>query len=395
MDDKRKRAASTAESKCLVAELPHGLITDILSRLPVKSLFNCKFVCKTWLRLISDPHFAKIHWARSPTTFLIQDTRSRYKESTDILLVQIVEEVIRKTFEIESIRFVPNTNLPDTGVDILNSCNGLVCCWGMSKGIFNDMVYVCNPILGECISIPVVKKVGKRKKCGQYFALGFSTASNQYKVLHTFYLGREFVTQCRAEIYTVGTGQWRRIGNAPFSLDYLNANVFLHDSIHWVDYDPENYRFICAFDFEFEKFKRLSLPPDSQIHDGKGRHSVSCVGVLKGCLFMAFDVCSECGEFEIWVMEEYGVKESWSKKFVVGNVHLNDYVCYEPLFFLSSGEILMLHEDQCIVRYDARWKSFQDLTISQGIKSIKVIAYSPSFVSLQDIAQGEEVKVLR
>ncbi|XP_021715246.1 F-box/kelch-repeat protein At3g23880-like [Chenopodium quinoa] len=37
------------------------LILDILYRLPIKSLGQCKLVCKSWLTLISDPEFARSH----------------------------------------------------------------------------------------------------------------------------------------------------------------------------------------------------------------------------------------------------------------------------------------------------------------------------------------------
>ncbi|CAK7338460.1 unnamed protein product [Dovyalis caffra] len=329
---------------------------DMLSRLPLKSLFNCKFVCETWLLLISDPHFAKLHLAKSSTTFLIQ--ANRWFIIRKSLLALIVEEVSSNTWDVEKIRFLPNTNLTNTDFRLINSCNGLICLWGRSKAKSHEMVHVCNPILGECITIPLVKKP---RKWEQNLALGFIYVSNQYKVLQTFYLDGASTTQCQAEVYTVGSGQWRSIGNAPFSLDHLDANAFLHDSVHWIDYSPENDGFICAFDFGFEQFTRLLLSSDSQMHDGWGRHSFSC------------DV--EKLRYGLWRS-----MESWSKKFVVGHV-VNDCLSYESLFFLSSGEILMLKHDQCIIHYDPKCKSFEDTEITHRMEIISVTAYGPSFRS--------------
>jgi hypothetical protein len=47
--------------------LPHELIIQILLRLPVKSLLRFKCVCKLWLTLISDAHFANSHFQITAT----------------------------------------------------------------------------------------------------------------------------------------------------------------------------------------------------------------------------------------------------------------------------------------------------------------------------------------
>ncbi|KAI8561466.1 hypothetical protein RHMOL_Rhmol04G0341900 [Rhododendron molle] len=44
-----------------VSQLPHEIIFDILSRLPVKSLCRFKSVSKSWLALITGAHFIKSH----------------------------------------------------------------------------------------------------------------------------------------------------------------------------------------------------------------------------------------------------------------------------------------------------------------------------------------------
>lgn len=42
-------------------DIPQDIIMDILSRLPVKSLLRFRSVSKEWYKLISDPHFIKLH----------------------------------------------------------------------------------------------------------------------------------------------------------------------------------------------------------------------------------------------------------------------------------------------------------------------------------------------
>ena len=44
-----------------IPELPQEIITNILSRLPIKSLLQFKSVSKLWLSLISNPQFVELH----------------------------------------------------------------------------------------------------------------------------------------------------------------------------------------------------------------------------------------------------------------------------------------------------------------------------------------------
>ncbi|WVZ13260.1 hypothetical protein V8G54_017790 [Vigna mungo] len=48
--------------------LPEDMIMEILLKLNVKSLVRCKSVCKSWLFLISDSHFKKLHFDLSAAT---------------------------------------------------------------------------------------------------------------------------------------------------------------------------------------------------------------------------------------------------------------------------------------------------------------------------------------
>ncbi|KAJ6332781.1 hypothetical protein OIU77_008770 [Salix suchowensis] len=397
MGSKRRRttkhpgssSSSTEQSECLVAQLPQALIIDILSRLPIRSILNCKSVCKTWLHLMSDPLFVGLHMERSPANLLIQKTPFERIASTELLLVEIVEEDFSN---LEIIRLFPNISFPDTDFRILNSCNGLLCLYEDSYGKSEITVHVCNPVLGEYIDIPVANT---DKKFEQHFAFGFSSGSNEYKVLQTFFPDKDITAApCLAEIYTVGTGEWRSIGNAPFRLENLDANAFLHDSIHWIEYSSCD-GFVSAFDFVLEQFKLVALPPASQIHDGVGLMYPSSVGVIKGCLFITNGVCMEDEKFEIWVMEEYGIVESWSKKFVLSNLEVQHSISYQPLYFLSSGQILLCEDHESIGVYVPNLERIHEDKFYKGKDSFLVTIHNPSFVSLQGISKVEELKVLR
>ncbi|XVF28464.1 hypothetical protein REPUB_Repub15cG0031500 [Reevesia pubescens] len=131
------------EAKGLLTYLPTVIVMDILSRLPLKSLLNCRYVCKTWLQqIISDPHFSKLHQSRSAINILNHNGSPRC-ESRNILLYQIDKAPQGDRIQIDEMKFTPRFNLPNSSFELVNSCNGLLClCRFLHKSL-----HVCNPCL--------------------------------------------------------------------------------------------------------------------------------------------------------------------------------------------------------------------------------------------------------
>ncbi|TQD87743.1 hypothetical protein C1H46_026681 [Malus baccata] len=92
-----------------------------------------------------------------------------------------------------------------------------------------------------------------------------------------------------AEIYTIGTGVWRSIGNAYGGLDcQLPFNAYLRGALYWVSHGSESSdvsELINSFDFEREQFR--PLPPPSYFGPREKQFS-NCLklGVLEGCLVL-------------------------------------------------------------------------------------------------------------
>ncbi|KAK5794304.1 hypothetical protein PVK06_035524 [Gossypium arboreum] len=114
-----------------------------------------------------------------------------------------------------------------------------------------------------------------------------------------------------AEIYTIGSGTWRSIGNTPTGSVSLPFNAFLNGALHWSK-SSLGGEFINSFDFDTERFG--IVPPPDHFQELDKESGDTTTGVLGGCLFIIHLAISEL--FEIWVVE-YGVKESRTKQFVV------------------------------------------------------------------------------
>jgi hypothetical protein len=74
-ENEAKRKVEEAKSDELwpyFDNLPSHLSAHILLQLPLKSLLICRCVCKNWKIIISEPHFAKLHFEQAPTSLMIR-----------------------------------------------------------------------------------------------------------------------------------------------------------------------------------------------------------------------------------------------------------------------------------------------------------------------------------
>ncbi|KAE8736000.1 F-box and associated interaction domains-containing protein [Hibiscus syriacus] len=239
-----------------------------------------------------------------------------------------------ESFHVSKLNFTPTYNVPIWDISDMSACNDLLCLVGPENG---DPFYICNPILGEFITIQPPDKHSRSSRC---WGLGYSTVTNQYKLLQSYYTTVES-TEKPAEIYTDGTGTWRSIGNAPHRYIDLPFDAFLNGALHWRRFHPSGGEFIHSFDFDTEHFGKV-LPPDHFLELDEFAAEFTTSGVLGGCLFIIH--FPDFKQFDIWVMKEYGVKESWTKQFIIKDMFPKGYGSdsYEPLIVLSNGEIFML-----------------------------------------------------
>ena len=116
-------------------------------------------------------------------------------------------------------------------------------------------MHVCNPVLGEFITIKVPDE---DMRTSNFFCFGFSVKINEYKVLQTFYVNE---VGPKAEVYTIGAGSWRSLGNALCCIGIKRFDTYLRGAFHWVRYYNDQ---IPCFDFEEELFREVPAPPQFQ-----------------------------------------------------------------------------------------------------------------------------------
>ena len=97
---------------------PDEVIFQVLARLPVKSLFRTKTVCKLWYRLSSDKYFIQLYNEVSVKNPMVLVEVSEVSKSKSSLIC------------VDNLRGVSEISLDflNDRVKIRASCNGLLCC---------------------------------------------------------------------------------------------------------------------------------------------------------------------------------------------------------------------------------------------------------------------------
>nr|XP_023926066.1 F-box protein At3g07870-like [Quercus suber] len=280
----RKREPPILQQKNYV---PHDIVLNILTRLPVKSLLRFRCICKSYYSSITTPNFISSH---------LNNTNNNKDHGTPF-------------------------DFPSGRAKIVGSYNGLLCLADIeSTTTFGNVIYLWNPSIRKFKRLP--------KPClGQLdsVTLGFAyhSENNDYKVVRISI--SHSVPPSEIEVYTLSSDSWRRI-EMPLrsNIKFYDNNYFLpiplvSGALHWMagfidEEEKHSSEMIMCFDVNCEKFRNLEMPdgsmsvPSFQI----------CLASFKGKLaVITYGESEQYYQYTIWVMREYGVHESWHKPFVL------------------------------------------------------------------------------
>ncbi|XP_073148073.1 F-box protein At2g23160-like [Henckelia pumila] len=389
--------------------LPPEIIVGILSMLRTRTIITCRCVCKQWHQILLSPEFARLHLSASTPGLLVLHTDPKWSEYS----CNVVEhDDIQYGFPCDEVmKFDPRAFISspaDYQIQTQNSVHGFLCLRYLGKT--DDVIYVCNPITRQYISLPRLPRFVKYASfthCG----FGVSSITGQYKVVYMLQKSVHEAWHCaRSEnyecefydylVYTLGAAagtSWRSIArNSPFEQAHLSFGVFLNGNLHGlVKNSPESTFSISCFDLEDESFKPFSPPPYPIKLVWFG--SCDILWVLDDCLCIC-DSSIERG-IVFWTMKEYGVQESWTRQFVLmdtnicPSIELFDVIY--PIKGYENGDILFSWQDMKLVFfYNKRTETNHKVDISTHDFEpggwFKATPHNSSFLSLQSF-DGEHV----
>ncbi|OVA20841.1 F-box domain [Macleaya cordata] len=370
--------------------LPDGIIVDILSKLPVKSILRFRCVCKPWCNLISNPNFVKIHLinhaiVKEKFNILLKDYNHLYSmEYYDSSSSNTCYEAVEIDYPFKSQEYP---------VEIFGSCNGLLCINPPGPGC---NICLWNPSTKEYKEIPSPHdQFDINNFLGYAYGFGYDCNIDDYKLVRVICLygassdddDEEVFYGCEVQVYTLGSNSWKHI---PFIYPhelFVSPGVLVNGALHWratlCKGGSKATDVLASFDIGDERFEEISLP---LVH--LDDMLFITVGALGGCLCI-FDETSSLG-IDVWVMKDYGVWESWTKLFTIAQQSLVGSVGsmsnLRPIRSFMNGEIILnVGLDECmdaLVLYDAKHERVRILKIHGGGQWGEAATYVESLVSL-------------
>uniref|UniRef100_M1B063 Ubiquitin-protein ligase n=1 Tax=Solanum tuberosum TaxID=4113 RepID=M1B063_SOLTU len=352
--------------------LPNEIIFEILLRLPVKSIIKFKSVSKSWLSLLSSPRFINTHLNFSknnhknvPQKLLLLTPNQNLSKKQYTLFSSISETIVRVDLDYP-------VKSPSCVTQFIGSCDGLIC-----FSVENSLI-LWNPSTRKWKKIPK-ESIFMNQDYYCTYGFGYDEFNDDYKLILVYSSKIKNIGYNEVKVYSLKTNSWKRIKGFVNGYVYSNSGVLMNGIIHW-DSRPHrdfngNDSKIVYFNLVSEKLGKLDLPSYDENED--------VVWDLMSSKESLFGFChSESqGAVDIWVMKEYGIKESWIK-FASVPYYVVPGIFDTSMFINEDGEVLLIDGER-LVLFNTRNNIYKDLRIHipDTRRRIDMATYNETLVS--------------
>jgi len=165
----------------------------------------------------------------------------------------------------------------------------------------------------------------------EYPRKGYAISINYFGYDHFIDNYKVIVVSSKGEVCvnTLGTDYWRIIWDIPNDYNISQSGIFVSGTVNWFQSDNSS---ILSLDLEKESYQMLSLP------DYENENVSWTLGVVSDCLcvFARSDMF-----LDVWIMKEYGNKESWTKFYTIPNLHDQDLEPDTALYISEDDQLLV------------------------------------------------------
>ncbi|KAK9052805.1 hypothetical protein SSX86_029435 [Deinandra increscens subsp. villosa] len=314
-----------------MAKLPPEIITQILYRLPAKSLARFRCVSKGFLSLLSQPQFIKTHQATLNRKHFITQL-----DSSSLFSLPFNYPKQAAILTPTELHLDLNPDRPEIDMFTFHgSCNGLILVSGHDVDGGHTLL-VINPVTTELLEIPETDY--DFPSIDIVFGFGYDSVTDDYKVVTISFSPPEEIPpdEVSMDVYSLKTNTWSR-DVCDFPYDHTSrksySGVFVNGFLHWIakkdSFGDDGLRVIVAFSLADEKLSELALPESC-------KKKLFLVSGEKLGVFMGG---------ELWVMDEYGVPGSWKKIVIHGfdkDPDKDPDGEREPVVFYEDGYVVVV-----------------------------------------------------
>ncbi|KAL6139829.1 hypothetical protein ACLB2K_058130 [Fragaria x ananassa] len=285
------------------------IVSEILARLPVKSLLRFRCVCKSWCALIADSHFVKKHFGYAESG-IYNNSRLLFLQNPPLSIEFEAGKKLYARSAIRELQFPVKFPVGYKIIRVLGSYNGLVCFE------FESGTFLCNPCTGDSKLLPNPPIESHRL---DLYGFGYDSITDDYKVI----TGRSLV-----HVFGLKSGSWRTIRDLDCA-GVQGKGCLFNGALHWLVRGSR----IVFFSMAEEKFEEMVplLDHDPVFHGVLVYKEHLCVYEIKD---------GAPGFVSVWLMEEYGVKELWTRA-IHFPLQKSAREEFRRLCILQNGEILM------------------------------------------------------
>ncbi|XP_062029005.1 F-box/kelch-repeat protein At3g23880-like [Rosa rugosa] len=343
----RTRINGTSKAAAISHYLvPEEIIREILLWLPAKSLCRFSTVCKSWSSMIQHSTFIDTHLKR----------RGQYNNRNDIVHLLLSEHTTASSCTsyvmkddpaildgdecYTKFKYPSSEHLDVDFCSLIGTCNGLICLAYDDMPMTSEVpTIIWNPSVRKIVILPTPIISQSTSSYLQTHAFGYDAESDDCKVLRIL-LSEDRLLEtklCEVEVYSLARNSWKRLSSTTFPASlrsivwFTRKYVFVNNALHWPqcqDFDKDK-NIIVFFDMASELFSQIEMP--EAFSDERKVISVARYGESLALI----DI--KMRGFDIWVMKEYGVVQSWTKILGISSLKF----CYLSLFDCrSSGELV-------------------------------------------------------
>ncbi|XP_027773177.1 F-box/kelch-repeat protein At3g23880-like [Solanum pennellii] len=327
--------------------LPDELITEILLKLPVKSLSKFMCVSKSWLQLISSPDFVKNHIKLTANDKRYIHHRLIFRKTNDDFKFCPLLPLFTKQQLIEELFHIKRSTL---STHIVGSVNGLICVVHGKKE-----AYIWNPTITKSKELP--KFTCNMCSGSIRYGFGYDESRDDYKVVFINYPYNHSSSSDMTTVVNIcslRTNSWTTLHDQLQGIFLLSQyGRFVNGKLYWTSSTRNNHYKVCnitSFDLADGTWGSLELPSC-----GKDNFDIN-LGVVGSDLSLLYTCRRGAATSDVWIMKHSRVNVSWTKLFTIKyHQNIKTHRCFAPVFTFSihfrHGEILLLLHSAIII-YD-------------------------------------------